>query len=296
MNHLIFALYVFAVVSGIACSINLLPLRKKYTGLSEALIINWLLAIFTFLGAVILYITVNLDPAVNLVRILLFVIGLILSGLTIFLPRQVNSVLSSQPKHTLKANSEKAFGLLALVSVITTASMALFTKHAHLWSIAVPVLSLVAAVIYCIVVQCKSHYPINSSVFVKRMSMAFPPLCIALGLGEGLFFGSYVLGRGVTISLPLIYLIASLLLWRYAKDIFPVRTQTISQELNCPSGLTPKEFEIASAVYQGLSNKQIADQLEVSPSTVKNHLYSVFKKLSVTNRVALIKRLEEPQA
>lgn len=45
------------------------------------------------------------------------------------------------------------------------------------------------------------------------------------------------------------------------------------------------------AVVKGLSNKQIAADFGLSPSTVKNHLYATFKKLGVNNRYALINGL-----
>ncbi|WP_108516465.1 LuxR C-terminal-related transcriptional regulator [Bradyrhizobium algeriense] len=51
--------------------------------------------------------------------------------------------------------------------------------------------------------------------------------------------------------------------------------------------LTPREREIIRLVAEGLSNKEIARQLNVSPGTVKVHLYNVFQKLEVSNRTVL---------
>lgn len=51
--------------------------------------------------------------------------------------------------------------------------------------------------------------------------------------------------------------------------------------------LTPQEREIASLAAVGLTNKQIADRLQLSPRTVSAHLYRVFPKLGVTSRAAL---------
>ena len=51
--------------------------------------------------------------------------------------------------------------------------------------------------------------------------------------------------------------------------------------------LTAQEREIASLAAAGLTNKEIAVQLLISPRTVGAHLYRVFPKLGITSRAAL---------
>ena len=51
--------------------------------------------------------------------------------------------------------------------------------------------------------------------------------------------------------------------------------------------LTCREREIIRLVAEGLSNKEIARQLNVSPGTVKVHLYNIFQKLEIRNRTVL---------
>jgi DNA-binding CsgD family transcriptional regulator len=51
--------------------------------------------------------------------------------------------------------------------------------------------------------------------------------------------------------------------------------------------LTPQEFEIVSLAASGLTNKQIAERLFLSPRTVGGHLHRAFPKLGVTTRAAL---------
>jgi DNA-binding CsgD family transcriptional regulator len=48
--------------------------------------------------------------------------------------------------------------------------------------------------------------------------------------------------------------------------------------------LTPQEFQIAQLAAQGLSNREIADQLYLSHRTVAFHLYRLFPKLGITSR------------
>ncbi|ORX08858.1 hypothetical protein AWC30_00005 [Mycolicibacillus trivialis] len=51
--------------------------------------------------------------------------------------------------------------------------------------------------------------------------------------------------------------------------------------------LTPAECEVVRLVGEGLSNKEVAARLFVSPRTVQTHLTHVYAKLGVTSRVQL---------
>jgi DNA-binding CsgD family transcriptional regulator len=51
--------------------------------------------------------------------------------------------------------------------------------------------------------------------------------------------------------------------------------------------LTPQELQIARLAASGLTNKQIAKRLYLSPRTVGGHLYQIFPKLGITTRAAL---------
>jgi DNA-binding NarL/FixJ family response regulator len=52
--------------------------------------------------------------------------------------------------------------------------------------------------------------------------------------------------------------------------------------------LTEREREILACAAAGRGNKDIADQLCVSPDTVKTHLHHIYQKLGVTGRVEAI--------
>ena len=55
--------------------------------------------------------------------------------------------------------------------------------------------------------------------------------------------------------------------------------------------LTPRQLDIVPLVAEGLSNKEIARLLEVSPETVKTHLSAVFRRLGVAGRVEAVAEL-----
>ncbi len=49
--------------------------------------------------------------------------------------------------------------------------------------------------------------------------------------------------------------------------------------------LTPREIEILSLVAIGAKNEEIAEKLYISSNTVKTHIYNIFKKIDVPNRL-----------
>lgn len=49
-------------------------------------------------------------------------------------------------------------------------------------------------------------------------------------------------------------------------------------------GLTQREAEIARLAKNGLSNKEIAEEMYIAESTVKKHMSHIFEKLVLTNR------------
>ena len=52
--------------------------------------------------------------------------------------------------------------------------------------------------------------------------------------------------------------------------------------------LTPREVEVLSAVSNGLTNKEIARELDISRHTVKFHLESLMRKLGASSRAEAV--------
>jgi len=53
--------------------------------------------------------------------------------------------------------------------------------------------------------------------------------------------------------------------------------------------LTLAEIRVAGVVAQGARNKEIADHLGVSESTIKNHLHNIYTKLNLSSRRELVR-------
>ncbi|EDQ5113195.1 LuxR family transcriptional regulator [Salmonella enterica] len=65
---------------------------------------------------------------------------------------------------------------------------------------------------------------------------------------------------------------------------------SLQEDNDLASILTAKEREIVGMVCEGVSNKLIARQLNISLSTVKTHLRNIFAKTEVINRTELVSR------
>lgn len=52
--------------------------------------------------------------------------------------------------------------------------------------------------------------------------------------------------------------------------------------------LSPAEAKVVAQLSLGLTNKEIAAALGKSPSTVKRHLVSVYRKLGINNRIKVM--------
>ncbi len=52
--------------------------------------------------------------------------------------------------------------------------------------------------------------------------------------------------------------------------------------------LTKRELEVLQSAADGLTNKEIADRLNISEKTVKNHIANIFSKLQVNDRTQAI--------
>jgi len=52
--------------------------------------------------------------------------------------------------------------------------------------------------------------------------------------------------------------------------------------------LTVREMEVVRGLAEGLTNREIADQMGLSHHTIKNYVFRIFEKLGVSNRVELL--------
>jgi LuxR family maltose regulon positive regulatory protein len=68
------------------------------------------------------------------------------------------------------------------------------------------------------------------------------------------------------------------------------RTWPLPLEQMLPEPLTDREQEILELLAAGLTNREIAEQLVISPETVKKHTGSIYGKLAVRSRREAVAR------
>ena len=69
---------------------------------------------------------------------------------------------------------------------------------------------------------------------------------------------------------------------------FVVRTESVER-----LGVTPREMEILQLIAAGLSNREIAERLNVSENTVKTHAARLFAKLNGRRRTQVVQIAQE---
>lgn len=77
----------------------------------------------------------------------------------------------------------------------------------------------------------------------------------------------------------------------FSSNINPENMERFVSEYN----ISNREREILEYILRGYSNREIQHRLFLSPHTVKNHNYNLYRKLGVRNRVELMRKIFEYQ-
>jgi DNA-binding NarL/FixJ family response regulator len=68
-----------------------------------------------------------------------------------------------------------------------------------------------------------------------------------------------------------------------------LRSDAHSRKAPCEPDLSPRELEVLDCLLMGYANRDIAKALFITEQTVKNHMTSIMRKLSVSDRVAALR-------
>ena len=64
----------------------------------------------------------------------------------------------------------------------------------------------------------------------------------------------------------------------------PASESTPAKPIGLAGLLSKRQLEVLKCIAQGLANRQIADEFDISENTVKHHTHAVFKALGVATR------------
>jgi DNA-binding CsgD family transcriptional regulator len=127
--------------------------------------------------------------------------------------------------------------------------------------------------------------------WIGWITMLFAPVSLvvaAIGWALGI-------SGGITVPLNYVYfsgwnVMAVLTFIRYSsRPSALIHEGTVSEGFIREYKISKRETEIIDLISHGLSNKEIASQLNVSLTTVRTHVYNIFKKAGAGSRVELLR-------
>ncbi|MBB5187992.1 MULTISPECIES: response regulator [Zhongshania] len=130
-------------------------------------------------------------------------------------------------------------------------------------------------------IHLQAHYP-EIPVLVVSASESPEVMCRAIDHGAAGFLPKS--SQAETISLAINAVLSG---DRWLPEGIQFQTGQNSKEQKMArdiASLTPQQFRVASLLVQGLLNKQIAYELDITEATIKAHVTEIFRKLGVHSR------------
>lgn len=163
------------------------------------------------------------------------------------------------------------------------------------WTFLVQTLMFLGMYIYCIVtlwVNLKNIDDRSSrgvALSINIVSLSLIPLSVF-----SFFFRSVA-----DFSYPVYVLAFSIIImvYNYIRFGLDRQKQENKPELSFESlsryKISEREFTVVQLICEGLTNKEIAQELNISVNTVNNHVANIFSKMEVRSRIDLLKALKE---
>ena len=171
----------------------------------------------------------------------------------------------------------------SLVWIVTKASVSSILQYV-IWTL---------VVLYCIIVMISQWKTIaDKSIRTMCLTMiiiSFAMLPVAV---SSMLFPSL---RGISISLVSLSYTIAILVFLF---IAIARLESQLEQSEGKKGIsfediTEREFEVILQIKNGLTNKEIAYNLNISVNTVNNHIANIFSKTGVRSRIDLLNLLQE---
>lgn len=313
MQHYLMAFYILFFATGFMGGAALLLMRMRIRSrLLTPLLVFQLLFLFGIGLIIIIYYLQNLpaglhDPAARILLLLATGSNTIIWTVVIYIIRQI-----SPPASRLKGFPAIAAGLAILVIFKSIANMVLVLlvesgisgvdalTGMEAWNMGGHILTGFAMASFGILLRA----PLN-----PEEPPAIRPLMKAYGLCAIIFAPAGLIESAIqssqiawlsTISLEhLFYLAWNIISMTFALRLFKPSSSvspaigTVPEELIKSLKLSAREVEMAIMIGRGLSNKEIASELFISPATVRTHIYNLYQKAGAGSRVELLNKLRD---
>ncbi len=278
-NYLLF--YVFVCFSvGIAClSATFLSAKRKGDTLARAFLVFYISLSVLVIGALLrAFIDVLPDPVSPPVRFAIEYADSIVGyyALMFSLPFFAHRVFAVE-------GTRRDYRIGALVAVAAVVQHLTEFWLPEAWDQRGDILEDVVLASIMVYVVWLGFTRLGESRVYRPLAVRFLALLL---IGVPGFLYDLLLGDRPAIRFfPLWYCAVSIILtWCLVRRPSAARPGRIPAEW----GLSDREAEVARLVQQGLSNKEIAERLHISPNTVKTHLRVIFDKSGARSRFELI--------
>ncbi|MBR2281153.1 MAG: response regulator transcription factor [Spirochaetales bacterium] len=148
--------------------------------------------------------------------------------------------------------------------------------------------------VYCLVtlwvnlssIEDKSSRGVALSINIVSLSLI--PLSILSLFFKGVSDFSYPI---YVLAFSIIILVYNYI--RFGEDRKDDAQPALSLESLSKYRISEREFTVIQLICEGLTNKEIAQELSISVNTVNNHVANIFSKMEVRSRIDLLRALKE---
>lgn len=134
---------------------------------------------------------------------------------------------------------------------------------------------------------------------MKKTIFVFSALIVALlvlfQLSRYAYFSGDIAIELVIAVIAVIFFIIGIYINKKSGNHHAVKSTTIDPDKISELGISSREYEVLLHISEGMSNKEIADKLFISESTIKTHVSNLLVKLDAKRRTQAIQKAKDLQ-
>ncbi|WP_422861712.1 response regulator transcription factor [Flagellimonas sp. W118] len=134
---------------------------------------------------------------------------------------------------------------------------------------------------------------------MKKTIFVFSALIVALlalfQLSRYAYFSGDIAIELVIAVIAVIFFIIGIYINKKSGGHYSTKSATIDSEKINKLGISNREYEVLLHISVGMSNKEIADKLFISESTIKTHVSNLLVKLDAKRRTQAIQKAKDLQ-